>query len=179
MTEFITSDFHYCHYNVTKFCPNTRPFETKDEMDEYLIKHWNQIISPQDTVYYLGDFCFSGNKECERIISRLNGKIHMIMGNHDFHNKNVFEKYCESVTCYMTFKKNKTRVVLCHFPITFWHSMEHGSICLFGHMHGDYHPEGRTFDVGYDNLGEIVTLDWAIEKAKEHPIEQRRELKDV
>ena len=179
MTEFICSDFHFDHWNVTKFCPETRPFQTKDEMNDYLIKHWNQTVEPQDTVYYLGDFCFSGNKRCEYFLSQLNGKIHMIMGNHDFHNKNVFEKYCETVTCYMTFKRNKTRVVLCHFPITYWHSMENGAIHAFGHTHGDFHPEGRCMDVGFDNTRKILNLnDEFIPMMLERPINQRRELKD-
>lgn len=175
MATFFTGDLHLDHFNVTKFCPLTRPFHTKEQMNESMIDHWNSIVKPEDDIIHNGDFCFSGPKRCEAFLERLNGRKHFILGNHDFHNKKVFERHCETVTPYMTFKHNKTRIVVCHFPIHFWHSMEHGSLMAFGHMHGSYQPEGRSMDVGFDNLGRIISLEEFVSIMMERPIRSRKE----
>lgn len=58
-----------------------RPFENTDQMDEALISGWNETVSPDDAVYLLGDFGANGYEK--EILSRLNGTIYLIKGNHD------------------------------------------------------------------------------------------------
>ena len=48
---FFTSDLHFSHKNIAKFCPQFRPFDNIADMDEYLIKTWNNTVSP-DAVSY-------------------------------------------------------------------------------------------------------------------------------
>jgi calcineurin-like phosphoesterase family protein len=82
MAIFLTSDQHYGHTNVIKYC--NRPFEDANHMNEELIRLHNSVVSPEDTVIHLGDF--SLNKRApELILPRLNG-IHMMraIGNHDW-----------------------------------------------------------------------------------------------
>ena len=61
------SDCHFGHKNVITF--DKRPFETVEEMDAYIIKQWNSVVSNQDDVYILGDFSWYGPKETEKINS--------------------------------------------------------------------------------------------------------------
>lgn len=81
---YFTSDLHFSHKNIAKFCPQFRPFDNVEQMDEFLIRTWNETVTPEDTVYNLGDFSFAhDHKQIERVLSRLNGQHHLIYGNHD------------------------------------------------------------------------------------------------
>jgi calcineurin-like phosphoesterase family protein len=79
MTYF-TSDQHFGHFNIIRLC--SRPFETVEEMDEALLSKWNAKVKADDTVYILGDLFFRAAK-VEPILKALNGRKHIIVGNHD------------------------------------------------------------------------------------------------
>lgn len=83
MTIFFTSDLHYGHANIIKYC--ARPFPNVEEMNAGLIRGWNEVISTNDDVYFLGDLCLakSNTKPIEELLDRLHGRIHWIKGNHD------------------------------------------------------------------------------------------------
>lgn len=86
MTHWFTSDTHFGHTNIIKYC--NRPFKDAQEMDEILIQRWNEVVKPSDHLYHLGDVTMGWGKsgEVERlasILSRLNGKKRLILGNHD------------------------------------------------------------------------------------------------
>lgn len=91
---FITSDTHFGHANIIKYC--NRPFKDVDEMDNRLIKNWNERVKKYDQVIHLGDFCFKnsiGGKPGEgttnnfwHYYSKLNGYITLVKGNHDRNN---------------------------------------------------------------------------------------------
>ena len=79
---FFTSDLHFGHENVLRF--DNRPFETVEEMDDELIKRWNDKVAKGDLVYVLGDLIWkTATNEAVQIIKRLNGQIVLIKGNHD------------------------------------------------------------------------------------------------
>ena len=48
---FFTSDHHFGHANIIKFC--NRPFKDVQEMNETLIERWNKKVKPKDHVYHL------------------------------------------------------------------------------------------------------------------------------
>jgi len=77
---WITSDHHWGHLNIIKHCQ--RPFLSLKEMDETLVERWNYVVKQQDTVYHLGDIFWSERSAIE-ILPRLNGEIHLVVGNHD------------------------------------------------------------------------------------------------
>lgn len=52
-------------------------------MNETIISNWNNTIGQDDIVFHLGDFCLGGSAEWTKMLDRLNGRIHLIMGNHD------------------------------------------------------------------------------------------------
>ena len=47
---WFTSDTHFNHENILKFC--NRPFKDITEHDQKLIENWNSKISPDDTVFH-------------------------------------------------------------------------------------------------------------------------------
>lgn len=81
MRTWLTSDLHFWHFNVIKYCD--RPFKDVTEMNEMLIKSWNENVNPGDRVICLGDFSLAA-RAVETIVPRLNGDIELILGNHDF-----------------------------------------------------------------------------------------------
>lgn len=83
---FFTSDTHFCHKNIISYAG--RPFFSTEEMDKALIENWNSVVPEDGIVFHLGDFCFGGNTQWKTIRKKLNGKIYLILGNHDFKNFN-------------------------------------------------------------------------------------------
>jgi calcineurin-like phosphoesterase family protein len=91
MRYFLTSDPHFGHANIIRYC--MRPFSDCEKMDEALIKNWNQRVKPEDSVFILGDFCFKNKqgieigasltKNANYYLQKLNGEKILIKGNHD------------------------------------------------------------------------------------------------
>ena len=75
---YFTSDLHFSHYNIIKYC--NRPFESVDKMNNILINNWNKIVKENDEVYILGDITLGDN---EKYLNRLKGSKYLIKGNHD------------------------------------------------------------------------------------------------
>ena len=72
------------HGNVIKY--TKRPFANVDEMNAELIRRWNNVVQPTDTVLHLGDLCFNKkDKDFNYWSSRLNGNKIFLQGNHDNH----------------------------------------------------------------------------------------------
>jgi len=81
---FLTSDHHFFHQNIIKYC--NRPFNSYQEMNEVMIKKWNEKVGKDDIVIHLGDFCLFGKDKAKLIREKLNGEIILVMGNHDYEN---------------------------------------------------------------------------------------------
>lgn len=79
---FMTSDEHYGHRNIIQFC--ARPFVDVPTMNEGLIAAHNATVCQDDDVWHLGDFAMTRSVAAvATILSRLNGRHHLVMGNHD------------------------------------------------------------------------------------------------
>jgi calcineurin-like phosphoesterase family protein len=82
MKVYIWSDLHLWHKNIIKY--ENRPFSSVEEMNDTIIKNWNEIVKPEDTIINLGDVSFRLHKEILGIcIRQLPGKKILILGNHD------------------------------------------------------------------------------------------------
>lgn len=81
MKYFIIADTHFAHDKIIGYC--SRPFKSSFEMDETLIKNWNKVVSNNDIIIHLGDFCLGSKSYCRQIVKRLNGRKILIKGNHD------------------------------------------------------------------------------------------------
>ena len=78
---WITSDHHFNHENVIKYA--RRPFKSVGEMNEVMVKNWNELVGKDDLVIHLGDFSLGSKKERRPLRERLNGTIVLILGSHD------------------------------------------------------------------------------------------------
>ena len=82
MKRYLIADTHFGHKNIISY--ENRPFKNVQEMDETLIRLWNEVVDYDDLVYVLGDFTLSRRKEViSNLVNRLNGRKILIMGNHD------------------------------------------------------------------------------------------------
>lgn len=88
MKRWIISDTHFGHTNIIKYC--NRPYKNVEEMDEDIIQKWNKFVQPDDIVYHLGDFSLSKKDSLSKLVSKLNGKIVLIRGNHDRENYKAY-----------------------------------------------------------------------------------------
>ena len=157
---WFTSDTHFGHKNILKFCPNTRLGKDVEEHDEILIENWNKQVAPGDTVYMLGDCFFHRDPHrVANIMNRLAGTKHLIYGNHDqvIRRNEMVQRKFATIQEYLELHMSKRKmVVLFHYPMLEWNKMHHGAYHLFGHVHGnmDNHPEVlpyRIMDVGIDS----------------------------
>ena len=88
---YFTSDLHFYHENIIKSV--NRPFKNAEQMNDTLIKNWNNKVQPHDEIYILGDFTMKGYTFATTILYQLKGKKHLIKGNHDkFADSPHFEK---------------------------------------------------------------------------------------
>lgn len=151
-TPFFTSDLHFFHENIIKFC--NRPFKNAKEMNEALVDNWNSVVTPQDVTYILGDVSFGKPDETRSIIRQLNGSKILIKGNHD--RIEDLAPVMTTITPYMRSRIQGIEVVMFHYPIESWDKQYHGAIHLHGHMHCnrllDPNIPNR-FDVGADANG--------------------------
>jgi len=138
---WFASDYHFCHANVIKY--DGRPYKDVEEMNESLILNWNDCVGVDDTVFYLGDLSFDrSGKQTKEIMSRLNGKIHYILGNHDdekdMRRLNRFETISDYINLSIPDEDNprkKQGIMMMHYPILSWDKAHHGDWHLHGHCH--------------------------------------------
>lgn len=139
--DFFTSDLHIGHDK--DFIWGARGFSSIEEHDTQILLRWNATISPEDTVYILGDLCMGGNeKEWNRIYKNLNGNKIFIIGNHDTSNK--IDKYtfdydmeCQGFATIYRYSK-KYKFYLSHYPTytaNYDDDKKHPLINLHGHTH--------------------------------------------
>lgn len=169
---FFTSDTHFRHQNILQY--SQRPFTDVTEMDRVLIENWNKTVSPDDTVYHLGDFAFGEPSQIAKIVAQLNGKIVLVRGNHDKHPEKLAEVFSEGIHDQITLIVEGQRVLLHHYPFLCYAGTYSGcrpTWQLFGHLHLKPHGSGADFervqhcfpyqyDVGVD-LNGYAPVSWA------------------
>lgn len=154
---FFTSDQHFNHENIIRFCK--RPFSNAKEMNEALVEYHNSLVKPHDIVYHLGDFVFG--HEANIFFEQLNGKKVIIEGNHDrgwIKEKPSAKAKIINIFRYPTilesteFALKAYHTVLCHYPMMSWNRSFHGAFHLHGHTHNTipFDNVNRRLDVGVD-----------------------------
>ena len=160
---FFTSDTHFCHRRIIEMCQ--RPFENVEQMEDVLVDNWNQVVRRHDTVYHLGDFCLGSKTDWKRILNRLHGKIHLIVGNHDWnHLCPEVECLFEEVTVQKLLRRDDVNIYLNHYPFLYYSGSSRGDVWqCFGHVHSGRGSCGNAdverlkfllptqYDVGVDN----------------------------
>ena len=164
---FFTSDSHWYHENIIKFCD--RPFKDIEEMNWKLIDNWNKKVPQDGLVFHLGDFAWSGGYEkWKSIRDQLNGDIILIKGNHDMKNMpaKAEEELFKFSTQQMLIEVEGRKIYLNHYPLLCYAGVYRDPKGLvyqaYGHVHSGLGKNGKDiprlihtfptqYDVGVDN----------------------------
>lgn len=159
---FFTSDPHFFHDNIIKYC--NRPCTIEDHT-EWLLDILNKDLDEDSIVFMLGDFVGNNKKHdgpdnksrfksLQEVISKLKGTWYFIKGNHDNENqiksllKNTRHSYLGDYSEILIGNKS---FILFHFPIENWNKKHYNSIHLHGHLHNNKSPKiENRFNVSLD-----------------------------
>jgi calcineurin-like phosphoesterase family protein len=144
---FLVSDTHFGHKGVCHFMrkdgeTKLRPWDTAEEMDEEMVKRWNERVKPSDKVYHLGDVVI--NRKALGIMRRLNGDKVLIRGNHDIFRDDEYRQYFRELRAYHVMNG----MILSHIPL---HpdSLGRFGVNIHGHLHSDrVMKTGKTIEFG-------------------------------
>jgi calcineurin-like phosphoesterase family protein len=132
---FLVSDTHFGHAGVCRFTEKDgvtkiRPWTDPDEMDEEMVKRWNETVRPNDKVYHLGDVVI--NRKSLAIMDRLNGDKVLIRGNHDIFRDEDYRKYFRELRAYHVMNG----MILSHIPLH-PESLGRFGTNIHGHLHSN------------------------------------------
>ena len=132
---FLVSDTHFGHTGVCKFTlddgvTKLRPWTDPDEMDEEMIKRWNERVKPTDKVYHLGDVVI--NRKSLGIMRRLNGDKVLIRGNHDIFRDDEYREHFRELRAYHVMNG----MILSHIPLH-PESLGRFGVNVHGHTHAN------------------------------------------
>jgi len=137
---YFTADTHFGDERLNLYQRDLIASSAK-EIDDLIIKNWNDIVKDEDTIYHLGDF--TTKKEFLPIANQLNGYKILIKGNYDdqFTDEELLRYFNEVY---------ENRLVkgyyLNHYP-------NKGSMNYFnlvGHIHGLWKVQRNMINVGCD-----------------------------
>lgn len=164
MAILFTSDLHLGHANIISTCGRNyascgEDFDTVEEMNEFLIRKWNEKVKEDDEIYILGDLSYRSNISAKSYLKRLRGRKHLILGNHDFKwQKNIsnMNYYFESVSNMEIIRLEEKLITLCHYPLLEWNGSgrandqkKSSSWLIHGHIHNN---KGKVYEYIRDNL---------------------------
>jgi calcineurin-like phosphoesterase family protein len=148
MTVWFTSDTHFGHANIIRHC--ARPFRDAVEMDAALAANWNAVVRPGDEVWHLGDFAHRNARSAASYLRRLNGRVHLVWGNHDGEETRGLPLWASS-QAYAEVTVEGQRLVLFHYALKVWNRSHRGALHLYGHSHGRLQGDAQCCDLGVDN----------------------------
>jgi calcineurin-like phosphoesterase family protein len=163
---FLVSDTHFGHRGVCRFLredgTKLRPWDNTDEMDEHLVRVWNERVKPTDKVYHLGDAVI--NRKSLVTLGRLNGDKVLIRGNHDIFKDSEYRQYFRELRAYHVMNG----IILSHIPV---HEASLGRFgCnIHGHLHANRVMKARgvnakTGEVLYGNEIDLRYFNVSVEQ---------------
>ena len=169
---FFCSDSHYGHYNICKYCH--RPFQSRSEMDQTLIKNWNAVVPEDGIVVHCGDFMLPHNediKEYNKYLNQLHGRVLLLRGNHDRASLDWVSDKLIAVRDQAMIVVDGVKIFAQHYPCAAFNGDYH----VYGHIHtladgtcygidGDVTKVMRknTYDVGVDQNGYTPVSYWQL-----------------
>lgn len=184
---------HFSHANILKHCNRQwlRPGDLDEngrwvsetiknarceEMNEGIVKSWNDTVGKNDTTYIVGDFAWTCHRKW---INELNGKKIFIIGSHDNMPQDALDLFkvdweplgleqtqMDAIKTLQQFREVHWLLyrricgqwmTLCHWPMATWQGKPRNSYCITAHTHGRYRKAqpgeiggGLILDVGWD-----------------------------
>lgn len=149
MATFFTADTHFGHGACRALY--RRPFADTAAMDRAMLENWNAAVTPEDTVWHLGDFAVR-HPDPGALLAALQGAKHLVAGNNDPADVRALPGWA-AVHELTELEADGRRAVLCHYALRSWNGMAKGVLNLHGHSHGRLKPMTRQYDVGVDARG--------------------------
>lgn len=165
---FFTADTHFGHGNIIKYC--LRPFMDKvhldlcvraskgeldyhaislpedcvRRMDNSILSAINRVVGARDHLVIAGDFCLAKKSVAEENYRKYRRAIacenvHLVLGNHD--DRQAASGFFSSCQETMTVRSEGQEYFISHYPARSWNKAAHGSIMLYGHVHGAFVSE--------------------------------------
>lgn len=167
---WFTSDLHFGHANIIEYC--NRPFDSVWEMNEWMVDAWNETVQPGDDVWVVGDVAMGNITRSLTYVSRLQGRLHLVVGNHDRPFRRTGEPKPRWEAAYrdagfesihhgtLEMSLNVSRLLVNHFPYVGdsreqdrfleHRPIDSGAWLLHGHVHDTWRQRGRMVNVGVD-----------------------------
>lgn len=176
MAWWFGSDWHWWHSRIIEL--SNRPFNSVEEMNEHLIKVWNELVAYDDDVCMAGDISFGDANQTEAILRRLNGKKYLVKGNHD----NEYNVLSEQCLKYFVWVKDRAEIklkdpntaskeriiIVSHEPKLTWaggYKIDKKGQYRYLHAHGHCHSsinhlnkDTTREDIGVDNIPNYALL---------------------
>lgn len=156
---YFTSDLHFGHDR--EFIWKPRGFSSIDEMNEAYVERWNSTLGNDDDIYVLGDLML-GSADNIKYLERLNGKIHIVLGNHDTDSRAKLYKELPNVVeiaeVGIRLKYKGYHFIMTHYPMLTGNlekeSLKQMWLNLYGHTHQTsnfYNDMPYCYHVGTDS----------------------------
>lgn len=153
MNIYLIADTHFNHKNIATYCQRPENFT------ELIIKRWNEVVKPEDTVIHLGDVQIG--KKSEWIMPALPGRKILVRGNHDRQQsctwwmEHGFDFACDGMrfrNCWLTHEPDTLRAGGCDLNI-------------HGHLHNIWHGFHST-----ERPSDVQDSEWArLKNQLKHP----------
>lgn len=132
---FVTSDHHFGHARILTFAhPDgtlLRPgFANVDEMNEFMIDAWNEVVKPTDKVYHLGDVAIK--ESALKFLDRCHGTKRLVRGNHDIYDTKKYLRHFKEIYA----SRVLGDVIMTHIPIH-PESVKRFQTNVHGHLHNN------------------------------------------
>lgn len=168
--SWFSSDLHFGHENIISFCK--RPFANTTEMNQPIIRTWNETIEPDAVVWVLGDIALGPIKDTLPLVSSLNGHLVQVPGNHDRNWRGHGTRADDWDQRYLdagfeailhgdqVLNLTGRDVLVSHFPYVDRDArylecrpVDDGLLLMHGHVHDRWKVSGRMLNVGLDAWG--------------------------
>lgn len=139
---WVYADPHFYHTGVTRFFREDgsplRPWNDADLMSAEMIQWYNDLVSPEDRVYLLGDIAMN-RRALDRSVPLLNGRKVLVKGNHDVDKLSYYAQHFDDIRAVVA----KHGFIMSHIPI---HpgSLSRWKINIHGHLHANQVMETNT-----------------------------------
>lgn len=171
---WVWSDPHFGHSNILKFTsyengPRIRPeFTNVEEMNESIVRNYNELVRPEDIVYCLGDLGWH-KPTLDKVLPRLMGRKRLILGNHDTLDVRYYRQFFDKVLSERFFSNKdsglKNNYILCHFPL---HKASFAYKPNCYNVHGHTHEKDVMIDG--TKIKDPVYINVSVEKTEYKPV---------
>ena len=149
-TTFLISDTHFGHEKTCTVFKREdgsplRPFASAEEMDEAMVRRWNDRVGPKDKVYHLGDVVI--NRKFLSVLDRLNGDKVLIKGNHDIFRMEDYYPRFRDIRGYHVLNG----MIMSHVPVH-TDSIERFGTNIHGHLHANRVMRNGAVDPRYHSV---------------------------